>query len=384
MPDLTDGPPDPALRLGVIGCGLVAQAVHFHYLQELTGRFEVRALCDISAGALNFSGNRFFPTAQRFQDWRELLEEPLDAVMILTPGSHAPIALAAMERGLDVFVEKPLAFSSHEAAEVVAAAEQADTCLMVGYMKRYDPAYERLAAAVGSVQDLRLIRVTTLESAIEPYVAHYPLHRPADLSPERREELQAEDRDRVRLAIGDAVDDPLWYWAYRVVLLDCLVHEFNALRGLLGEPSELSFAAASSAGGTLTATLRFDAAQCVLAWVDLPGLAHYDQEISLFSPTQRLGLSFPSPFLRNARTALRSEGGSPDGSDAWERTEYASHEASFKRELIEFHECVTTRRTPRTDARDAARDISLCEAFVRAAVDGKPQCAPTVSLSVQR
>jgi predicted dehydrogenase len=362
----------------------VAQAVHFHYLQELTGRFEVRALCDISTGALTFSGNRFFPTARRFQDWRELLQEPLDAVMILTPGSHAPIALAAMERGLDVFVEKPVAFSSHEAAEVVAASEQADACLMVGYMKRYDPAYERLAATVGSVQDLRLIRVTTLESAIEPYVAHYPLHRPADLSPERREDLHAEDRDRVRRAIGDAVDDPLWYWAYRVVLLDCLVHEFNALRGLLGEPSELSFAAASLESGTLTAELRFGDAQCVLAWVDLPGLAHYDQEISLFSPTQRLGLSFPSPFLRNARTALRSEGGGPGGSGAWEKTEHASHEASFKRELIEFHECVTTRRAPRTDARDAARDITLCEAFVRAAVDGKPQCAPTVSLSVQR
>jgi predicted dehydrogenase len=372
-----------AVRLGVIGCGLVAQAVHFHYLQELTDRFDVCAICDISEGALTFSGDRFFPAATRLRDWRELLEEPLDAVMILTPGSHAPIALAAMDRGLDVFVEKPLAFSSHEAAEVVAAAEQAGSCVMVGYMKRYDPAYERLASAVSSLEDLRLIRVTTLESSIEPYVAHYPLHRPTDLSRERLEELRSEDHDRVRHAIGDAVDDPVWYWAYRVILLDCLVHEFNALRGLLGEPSELSFAAASSESGTLTASLRFGAAQCVLAWVDLPGLAHYDQEISLFSPTQRLGLSFPSPFLRNARTALLSEGGSPDGSNAWEKTEYAAHEDSFKRELIEFHECVTTRRAPRTDARDAARDISLCEAFVRVAIDGRPQVAPTVSLSVQ-
>jgi predicted dehydrogenase len=100
------------LRLGVIGCGLVAQSVHFHNLRELPDRFQVRALCDISPGALAFSGERFFPEAVRLGDWQDLLEEPLDAVMILTPGSHAPIAIAAAERGLHLFVEKPVAFRS--------------------------------------------------------------------------------------------------------------------------------------------------------------------------------------------------------------------------------------------------------------------------------
>jgi predicted dehydrogenase len=372
-----DGLGHGPLRLGVIGCGLVAQAVHFHYLGELEDRFEVRALCDVSPGALAFSAERFFPQACRYHDWRELLEQPLDAAMILTPGSHAPIACAALDRGLGVFAEKPVAFSSQEAGEVVAAVDRTEGCLMVGYMKRYDPAYERMTELVSTLDDLRLARVTTLEAAIDPYVAPYSLHRPLDVPLEEREAFAAEDRERVRRAIGNAADDPGLYWAYRVILLDCLVHEFNAVRGLLGEPSELSFAAATPSTGALTATLRVGEVQCVLAWVDLPDLAHYMQEFAFYSPGRRLALEFPSPFLRNARTSLRSEGGEAAGAGAWAMTEYASHESSFKRELIDFYECITTHRKPRTDALDAARDLALCEAFIRSAVDGKPQPAPT-------
>jgi len=58
-------------------------------------------------------------------------------------------------------------------------------------------------------------------------------------------------------------------------------------------------------------------------------------------------------------------------------TEHASYESAFKRELIDFYECVTTHRKPRTDALDAARDLALCEAFIRTAVEGKPQPTPT-------
>jgi predicted dehydrogenase len=365
------------LRLGVIGCGLVAQSVHFHHLSELTDRFQVRALCDISPGALAFSGERFFPKAVRFADWQELLEEPLDAVMILTPGSHAPIAIAAAERGLHLFVEKPLAFSVQEGATVLAAADRAGVSLTVGYMKRYDLAYERLLALMPAITDLRLVRVTTLESAIDPYVGHYSLHRPCDIGSERLELLEADDRERIFRAIGDTARDPGWYWAYRVVLLDCMVHEFNALRGLLGEPSELRFASASAASGSLAAILTFGQTECVLAWVDLPGMAHYEQEISLFAPNQRLGLRFPSPFLRNVPTILTSEGGTPGAPDAWQTTEHVGYESAFKRELIEFHESAVGGREPRTGGNDAIRDLSLCEAFIRAATEGTPQSKPT-------
>ena len=57
-----------------------------------------------------------------FTDWREMLASQLDAVLILTSGSHAPIAIEAARAGRHVFVEKPMCFSTAEATEMVDEA----------------------------------------------------------------------------------------------------------------------------------------------------------------------------------------------------------------------------------------------------------------------
>ena len=76
------------LRVGVIGCGLVAQVMHLPHLRELDDRFEVAAVCDLAPGALEFAG-AMFPSARRHTAWEELLGD-VDAVLVLTAGSHAP------------------------------------------------------------------------------------------------------------------------------------------------------------------------------------------------------------------------------------------------------------------------------------------------------
>jgi predicted dehydrogenase len=161
-------------RIGVVGCGVVAQVMHLPYLDELSDRFELAALCDLSPELAGGCARRY--DVQRvFTAWEELLAEPLDAVLVATSGDHAPIAIEAARTGLHVFVEKPMALCSRDAAAMVSAAEANGVRLMVGTMKRYDPAYERLAELLRSVSDLRLIRVTTLESPIPPYIEHHRL-----------------------------------------------------------------------------------------------------------------------------------------------------------------------------------------------------------------
>jgi len=147
------------LRVGVIGCGLVAQVMHLHYLRELADRFEIAALCDISP-ELRHACAQDYGVADTYVDWRDLLRARLDAVLILTSGSHAPIAIAAAEAGLHILVEKPMCFSVDEGRAMIAAAERAGVTLMVAYNKRYDPAYLRLAKQAKDMRDLRLLRVT--------------------------------------------------------------------------------------------------------------------------------------------------------------------------------------------------------------------------------
>jgi predicted dehydrogenase len=189
-----------------------------------------------------------------FARWEDLLAVPLDAVLILTSGSHAPIAIAAAEAGKHMLIEKPMCFSVAEGREMIDSVRRAGVTLMVGYNKRYDPAYRRLCEEIGGLSVFRLLRVTTLESPLQPYIAHYRLHKAAGLAPELAAAFQADNQARITAAIGEA--EPLARHAYHLVLLDSMVHEFNAIRGVLGEPDRLDFADIRETG--LTAVLRRD------------------------------------------------------------------------------------------------------------------------------
>ena len=361
----------PKLRVGVVGCGLIAQVMHLHYLRELSDLFEIAALCDIAKDVREACA-RDYGVAKTFERWEDLIAEPLDAVLILTPGSHAPIAIAAAEAGRHVLVEKPMCFTLPEGEAMIEAAERAGVTLMVAYNKRYDPAFGRLKEEMRGLSDIRSVRVTTLESPFRPYVDHYVLHKgnpPAGLLAP----LATDNDRRITTAIGEA--DALSRKAYHLVLLDSLVHEFNFVRGLFGEPDRLEFADIREHG--LTLVLRFGETECVIAWIDLPGIARYSMEFALYAPTRRLTVSFPSPFLRSMPTLLIDEGGSVDSARSYRSEEVVSYAESFREELVHFHACVTEGKPPSTSGADALRDVALCQAVVAVHRSRKPQPNPT-------
>jgi len=360
------------LRVGVIGCGLIAQIMHLHYLRELSDRYEIAAVCDLSAEVRDACAREYSVPAQ-YERWQDLVAHPLDAVFVLTSGSHAPAAIAAAKAGRHVLVEKPMCFSVAEGREMIAAATAAKKTLMVAYNKRYDPAYLRLLEKKRELEDLRLVRITTLESPIEPYVRHYNLRKGAPLAPALAESLTRDNQARIKAAIGD-VDD-LSRWAYHAVLLDSLVHELNAMRGALGEPDELQWADIRETG--LTAVFRYGKTQVVLLWVDLPEIARYSMEFAFYTPKRRMTLAFPSPFLRNAPTLFIDETGTPKYAETQRMEEVVSYEESFKQELVHFHECATAGKQPVTSAGDTLHDIALCAAVVDVHRTHQPRQRPS-------
>ena len=361
----------PVLKIGLIGCGVIAQVMHLHFLAESPELFEIAAVCDISREVAEACAKRYrvpFVT----EDWRALVAAPIDAVMVLTPGSHAPIAVAAAEAGKHVFVEKPLCFSPAEGRAMILAAEKAGVVMLVGYNKRYDPAYERLQAEMAEVTDLRLARVTTFESPFEPYVAHFPLHLGAPLPAEIVAPFRQDTADRLEAAVGGEVESRR---LYHTILLDSMVHELNALRGILGEPERVEFADLGRHGATIV--LRFGETRAALNWIDLPGFARYQMELAFFAPDRRLTLAFPSPYLRNAAATLTDETGVAGTTESSSASRLLSYHAGFKNELLHFHDCIVNGTAPRTPAADALRDIALCGAILQAHRTGAPVSNPT-------
>lgn len=355
------------LRVGVVGTGIIAQVMHLHYLGELADRFEVAAVCDIVADNARACAQRYgIPAA--FADWHDLLEHPLDAVLVLTSGSHAPIAVAAAQAGLHVLVEKPMCFSVQEGLAMVAAAEQAGVTLMVGYPKRYDPAFARFQQEAAGIDNARLLRVTTLESPLQPYIAHYRLLPPAHVPAQVADMLRRGIDESIRSAIGAA--DDFERRIYHQVLLDTLVHELNTVRGLLGEPDRLDYVDIGE--HSLTAMLRFGGLPVAIHWIDLPDMARYQMEFALYAPSRRVSLSFPSPFLRSEPAVLAIEGGDRATARSWRTEETISYESAFKRELAAFHDCVVNGTQPVTSGRDGLADVALCQAIIESHRSGRP------------
>src|SRR5689334_24989821 len=101
--------------------------MHLPHLRELSTLYEVVAVCDLSASLAERVASDF-GIEQRFQDWRDMLASTrLDAVLLLTSGSHAPAAIAASQAGVHVFTEKPMSLSSVEGQAMGDAARTAGT-----------------------------------------------------------------------------------------------------------------------------------------------------------------------------------------------------------------------------------------------------------------
>ena len=150
-------------RIGVVGLGYWGPNVARNVAEN--PRAELAWLCDRSADTLAAAAIRH-PQARTTGSYDELLEDPdLDAVAIVTPVStHYDLAAAALEAGKHVLVEKPLAASSSQAADLIELAAERGLVLLPGHTFLYSPPVLKVkelldAGALGEIYFLSFSRV---------------------------------------------------------------------------------------------------------------------------------------------------------------------------------------------------------------------------------
>lgn len=130
------------LRVGVIGCGSIAQ--HRHLPEYLANKnVELVAVCDINEDRVKEVADKYEVAA--YTNYEELLSGgTVDAVSVCTPNYlHAPISIAALNAGLHVLCEKPMATSKQEAEAMIAAAKESGKKLMIAHNQRFVPSHQR-------------------------------------------------------------------------------------------------------------------------------------------------------------------------------------------------------------------------------------------------
>lgn len=146
------------LRIGAIGCGYWGPNLIRNFV-EIPGAVVV-AIADLQRDSLNRMLERFPQIGTATQDYRDLFEMNLDAVVIATPpASHFAIASECLRHGLHVLVEKPITLDSDAARELIRIADENDRILMVGHTFEYNPAVRTLKRMIdeGELGDIYYI-----------------------------------------------------------------------------------------------------------------------------------------------------------------------------------------------------------------------------------
>ena len=349
------------LRVGVIGLGEVAQIVHLPVLQSLPEAYEVVALCDISPSLLQKVGDRY-SVASRYADATEMLSsESLDCVLILNSDEyHAECAVAALDRGVHVLVEKPMCLSPREAESIIAARDRSGATVMVGYMRRFAPAFleaKELLPTLGGVNFARVHDVIGRNQLIVDQTSY--VVRPGDLTEAQMHERWDRGSALVKDAIGDVGGELAG--AYRL-LCGLGSHDFSAMRELLGRPTGVAAARMWKQGGYLAALLDYP--DFVVSYeTGVDEQLRFDAHLEVYGDLASMRIQYDTPYVRHLPTTLTID---ETSGDALRKTVVRPHlKDPYTHELEYFHACVVEGRAPKTTPEDFVEDLDLFAELIR-------------------
>jgi predicted dehydrogenase len=359
------------IRIGVVGAGLIGQVEHIPNLRRLENLYDLVGIADASADMRRELERRGY---RAFGSYEQLLEAGIDAILIAAPDQyHAEITLRALACGKHVFCEKPLCFSVPQAEEIAAARDRAGKFVQVGYMKRFDPSYEKLLSLLPKdASQLRMVSVEVQDPDSWPFNQHQgDFVKTGDIP----DEMVADGRRRRDEQVARAVSrelTPAEMWGYTNCYCSSLIHDINVVHGILEtlkvETGRVIGAAffAGGDGGHGSVQLHGCDAIWQMTHLFVHKVADYRERVTLYFNDCVFELMFPSPYLNHFPTKLtlsRSDG------TGWQQTEYrANYEEAFIRELIGFWRSITEGAPVRNTVEAAIKDLRLVTQLAAAAI----------------
>jgi len=164
--------PKSKLRVGIIGCGGIAEGKHLPSLTRLKD-VELVSFCDIIKERADKAAAQYGVKGSTvYLDYEKMLsKENLDVVHVLTPNNlHSPMTVAALEAGAHVMCEKPMAKTAEEARAMLAAAQKTGKKLTIGYQTRQaaEMQYAKKICERGELGDIYYARAEAVRRRAVP------------------------------------------------------------------------------------------------------------------------------------------------------------------------------------------------------------------------
>jgi predicted dehydrogenase len=347
------------LRIGIIGGGMISQVAHLPFYFS-DPRCEVVAISESRPSLVEVLG-RQYPTARVVARHRAILDDPrIVAVVIVAPrASMAPLGLEALRAGKHVMMEKPMAHTAAQAAELVAAADAANVSLAVGFMKRHDPGIveaRRIFAELQTDRRLGSLLLARFYDFSRSYAVPPPAHtRPKESRTERFAEWPLWPE-----WLAESHREPYaWF-------INAGSHDLNLVNFFFADGVDV-VSAFSPSNGAVVATLAAGDVPITLE-VTRSAVGIWREGIELLYENGRLAVAIPSPMASDqcARVVLEDNAGGP------KRTVVSTGSGwAFERQATGFLDVLSGRSKPMTSDKDGLRDLVLCEQIWRRIQEAK-------------
>ncbi len=352
----------PPIRIGIVGCGAIAQIQHLPNLAALKEEFEVTAVCDLSPALAEYAAEKFH-VPQHTTDYRRLLaSDSVEALILCHADPKTEVAVAAFDAGKHAFIEKPMCFSLREADAIAEAAQCSGKVGQVGYMKVYDPAFELAGREVDTMDDIRFVQVNHLHPNNTLHLRQFQLKRFNDIPADALDRVREARRAALHEAVGEV---PNHVAGAFFTLSGSMIHDLYGLHVMLGLPDAVVSTEIWNGGRGVTTVLEYpNGARCAATWVDLPHLWDFKETLEVYGDSKRVILSYPTGFARGILSTVTLYETDADGTTS-RRQPAIAWESPFVRELRHFHACITGNASNRTSVAEARSDIALIIDIIR-------------------
>ena len=321
-------PQDKKIKIGLIGSGWYGMVITKAALK--VGGVEVVAICDVDSDHLKTSADELEKLQgsrpKEYKNYQDFLDQKgLEAVFIGTPPHwHALQFIAACEKGLDIYCEKPLAYDVKEGIAMLQAAESAGNIVQIGFQRRQSEAFKKAKALIEEGKAGKIHQIGA-QIHYNPNLSDHTVQAPpASL------DWEAWCGPAPKLDYRPSIGHKAWRLEKEYGnghLVDWGIHHIDIIRHIMGFGMPKSF---DTSGGlmvhqgkittpdTLHATMEFDG--CPVVWQhrlwgsgDLNtsfnnGVFFYGDKATIFASDQRLVLMPAGRNQQQEEMTIRTEG----------------------------------------------------------------------------
>ncbi|KAI1385479.1 uncharacterized protein F4822DRAFT_413120 [Hypoxylon trugodes] len=361
------------LRVGIIGCGEIAQVAHIPNINFLSHLFRTTYLCDISKDALAHCSKKVNGATPKTTTNPEELcsSDEVDVVLIANADAyHVEHGILALKHNKYCLIEKPVAVTFRDLDRLVEAEKASNGKVFVGTMRRFASAFVDAVQEVGGFDKILYARVRDIIGPNSVFVDQsgtFPQKFSDFTEADTKDRLSRED-DIHQQALEKEFGVPITPESRRMlrVLGGLGTHDLSAMREIIGMPKGVSGAMLTFPG---IYSVLFDYGNFPVTYESgIINVPEFDAHIEVYSSDKIVRVEFDTPYIKGLPTLMivKEKVGS---AGFQERRVRRTYEDAYTLELQELYSCVIEGKSTKTSAVDARNDIELFRMILKAGAD---------------